>query len=139
MPNPDFAHPLTIRLHDTDAAGVLFYGHLFRHTQDAYEAFMAAIGLPLDGLIRDGCWLPLVHAEADYLIPMRHGDRFGVEVAVAALGESSYSISYGFRDGAGALRARARTVHVHLGPDRTGSAPLPEGLRSALVATLGTQ
>jgi 1,4-dihydroxy-2-naphthoyl-CoA hydrolase len=127
----------TVRLHDIDAAGVMFYGHLFRHAHDAYEGFLGALDLPLDGLIRAGCRLPLVHAEADYLLPFRHGEEIEVEVGVAALGGASFTLSYGFRDGAGKLRARARTVHVHLAVGGDGAAPIPVGLGAALARAQG--
>jgi 1,4-dihydroxy-2-naphthoyl-CoA hydrolase len=134
MSTRGFDHRFRVRLHDIDAAGVMFYGHLFRHAHDAYEGFMSALGFPLDGLIRAGCRLPLVHAEADYLMPMHHGEEIRVQVGVAALGGARFSLAYGFRDGAGALRARARTVHVHVADSGAGAAPLPDALRAALAA-----
>lgn len=131
------SHVFTVRLHDTDAAGVLFFAHLFRHAHDAYEGFMASIGQPLDGLIRADCQLPLVHAEADYLQPMHHGEAIRVVVVLAVLGETSFTLDYRFEDASSDLRARVRTVHVHLA-DRGGgngrAAPLPESLRMALNA-----
>ena len=61
MSDATFTHWLTIPLYDTDAAGRLFFGHLFRHAHDAFESFMAMLGLPLDQLIRDGqILLPLI-------------------------------------------------------------------------------
>jgi 1,4-dihydroxy-2-naphthoyl-CoA hydrolase len=134
MPSRESEYRFRVRLHDIDAAGVMFYGHLFRHAHDAYESFMDALGFPLDGLTRDGYRLPLVHAEADYLLPLCHGEDIGVRLDVSALGESSFTLAYGFRDGAGILRARVGTVHVHLVRDRQKAVPLPEGLREALVA-----
>ncbi len=133
MRTQGFDYHFTVHLHDIDAAGVMFYGHLFRHAHDAYEGFIGALGLPLDGLIRAGCRLPLVHAEADYLKPMRHGAEIEVDVGVAALGGASFTLAYGFRDGAGTLCARARTVHVHLAKDGEGALALPEGLRAVLA------
>lgn len=133
MPTQGFDYRFRVCLHDIDAAGVMFYGHLFRHAHDAYEGFMSALGFPLDGLIRAGCRLPLVHAEADFLMPMHHGDEIQVMVGVGALGGARFTLAYGFWDGAGALRARARTVHVHVAESGAGAAPLPEDLRAALA------
>ncbi|HSQ06210.1 MAG TPA: acyl-CoA thioesterase [Chromatiaceae bacterium] len=129
---PEAAYSFRVRLHDIDAAGVMFFGHLFRHAHDAYESFMAGLGWPLTDLIQTGVLLPLVHAEADYRQPLRHGEEIRVEVACEHLGRSSFTIGYGFYDAQGGLRATARTVHVHLGPDSAGKAPLPEAIRSAL-------
>jgi 1,4-dihydroxy-2-naphthoyl-CoA hydrolase len=134
MPSRESEYRFRVRLHDIDAAGVMFYGHLFRYAHDAYEWLMGALGFPLEGLIHDGCRLPLVHAEADYLLPLRHGEAIGVQLEMATLGESSFTLVYGFLDEAGILRARVRTVHVHLAPDGQRAAPLPEALRAVLAA-----
>ena len=126
-----FAHAFEVRLHDTDAAGVLFFAHLFRHAHDAYESLMAAAGFPLQDLIRNGTALPIVHAEADYQAPMRQGDRIRVAVGVAEIRRRSFSLDYRFLDEQGLLRARARTVHVLIGADTTMA--LPDDLRQALA------
>jgi len=127
-------HGFRVCLHDTDAAGVLFFGHLFRYAHDAYEGFIRGLGFPLDALIRAGCRLPLVHAEADYVRPMRHGEEICVAVAVADLGGARFTLAYGFRDLEGGLRARARTVHVHVSESGERAAPLPDALLAALAA-----
>jgi 1,4-dihydroxy-2-naphthoyl-CoA hydrolase len=126
-----FAHAFEVRLHDTDAAGVLFFGHLFRHAHDAYESLMTAAGFPLQGLIRDGVALPIVYAEADYQAPMHQGDRIRVAVGVAEIRRRSFSLDYRFLDDRGVPRARARTVHVLTGPGSTMA--LPDDLRRALA------
>ena len=46
MTTPAFFYRFTVRLHDIDAAGVMFFGHLFRHAHDAYESVMANLGQP---------------------------------------------------------------------------------------------
>lgn len=131
MTESHFAHAFEVRLHDTDAAGVLFFAHLFRHAHDAYESLMAAAGFPLQGLIRSGTALPIVHAEADYQAPMRQGDRIRVAVTTAEIRRRSFSLDYRFLDDQGLLRARARTVHVLTGADTNKD--LPDDLRRALA------
>lgn len=131
MTEGPFAHAFEVRLHDTDGAGVLFFAHLFRHAHDAYESLMTAAGFPLQGLIRNGTTLPIVHAEADYQAPMHQGDRIRVTVTVAEIRRRSFSLDYRFLDEQGLLRARARTVHVLTGADTTED--LPDDLRRALA------
>lgn len=132
MTAPAFHHAFTVQLHDIDAAGILFFGHLFRHAHDAYEAFMATIGFSLPRLIQDGdCLLPLVHAEADYLQPMRHGELIQVELSVQRIGDRAFTLQYRFLDETGRDKARGSTVHAHLGPVGA-SAPLPKALVEAL-------
>jgi 1,4-dihydroxy-2-naphthoyl-CoA hydrolase len=137
MSDDAFEYVFRVRLHDIDAAGIMFFAHLFRHAHDAYEAFMATIGFPLDRVIRDAKWrLPLVHAEADYRCPLRHGDEATVRLRPAKVGERSFVLDYRFIDRAGEVCASARTVHVQSGPDGSVSAPLTDDLRMALTARL---
>ncbi len=90
-------------------------------------------GFPLDAMLRDGeLALPLVHAEADYRRPLRHGDRVEVTLSVAEAGSRSFKIDYRFRNQDGDLAATAHTVHVCLHRGDGRSCQLPEALSSAL-------
>jgi 1,4-dihydroxy-2-naphthoyl-CoA hydrolase len=133
MNGGDFEYAFHVRLHDTDAAGVLFFAHLFRYAHDAYEAFMEHAGLDLAGLIAAGrVHLPLVHAEADYLAPLRHGEAVRVRLAAERLGTRAFTLAYDFTGVDGASRARARTAHVAVDPKDGAARPLPPELRVAL-------
>jgi 1,4-dihydroxy-2-naphthoyl-CoA hydrolase len=136
MSSASHTHGFRVALHDTDAAGVLFYAHLFRHAHDAYEAFMASIGWSLDAMIRGReLALPLVHAEADYRRPMRHGDQVQVAVTVADLARARFTIRYCFTAPGEELLASARTIHAAIHPDGGRPTPLPPGLAAALRAS----
>jgi 1,4-dihydroxy-2-naphthoyl-CoA hydrolase len=131
MTAPAFEHHCRIALHDTDAAGVLFFAHLFRHAHDAYEGWMAALGFPLDAMLRDGGpRLPLVHAEADYRRPLRHGDSVLIRLELGEVRERAFAIDYAFIGADGAIAATARTVHAGIGAD--GERGLPAALLAAL-------
>ena len=131
MSEAAFEHRFRVALHDTDAAGVLFFAHLFRHAHDAYEAWMARLGFPLDAMLRDGeLRLPLVHAEADYRRPLHHGAAVTVQLIPAAVGERSFTLDYRFQTADGALAATARTVHAAI--DTNGRRNLSTQLRQAL-------
>ena len=131
-----FTYDLRIRLHDTDAAGVLFYGHLFRHAHDAYEAFMEQLGYPLHELIGSGAApaipLPISSAQAQYRRPLRQGDAVRIELRVAEVRRRSFALDYRFLDDQGRHCATARTVHCLVHTDGGGDAALPDGLRLAL-------
>ncbi|TVQ89370.1 MAG: acyl-CoA thioesterase [Chromatiaceae bacterium] len=128
-------HRFRVALHDSDAAGVLFFAHLFRHAHDAYEDLMEALGWRLDALIRAGqLALPLVHAEADYRLPLRHGETVEVAVEVLAVGTRSFTLGYRFSTAAGAFAATARTIHAGLDPHRGCPVKLPADLAAALRA-----
>lgn len=121
-----------VRLHDVDHAGVMFFARLFVHAHDAYESFMAALGLDLCVMIGDGERLPVVHARADCFQPLRHGERIAVHLEVESLGETSFTLACSFRS-ATDLLARVRTVHVHLDPGANAAAPLPQPLRERFL------
>lgn len=129
-----FTSHFRVALHDTDAAGVLFFAHLFRHAHDAYEALMTEIGYPLPALIDNGeLALPLVHAEADYQHPMRHGARVDIELRVSRIGRTSFRIGYRFLDAAGELAATVCTVHACIRVADGGVERLPARLSTGLM------
>jgi 1,4-dihydroxy-2-naphthoyl-CoA hydrolase len=131
-----FDYRFQVRLHDADAAGVMFFAHLLRHAHDAYEAFMAAQGLSLASLIEQGTHLPLAHCEADFLAPMRHGMDFRILLKAARIGQTSFVLNYAFHAQQGALMATAQTVHVAMAPETGEKTPLPPALRDALQRLL---
>ena len=132
MTSKTFRHPLNVSLHDIDAAGLMFFGHYYRHAHDAYEAFMRDLGLSLPELVRGGTLLPLVHSEADYLLPVRHGDRLNMEISVKRLGTSSFTLRCRFLDDQARDAARVETTHVMLDAETERPKELPESLHGIL-------
>ena len=123
-------HRVTVRLHHTDAAGVLFYGRLFELAQEALEEALAAGGLPLAELLRDGeLRLPVVHADADYAAPVRAGDVLEVRLTFQA-GDRSLRVGAGFVDAAGRRVATARVVHAAVSVATGTAVPLPDAVRA---------
>ena len=126
-------HTFTVALHDTDAAGVLFFSHLLRHAHDAYEEMMAASAVPLHRLIDEGVvHLPIVHCEADYLAPIRHGNWVEVEVMATRVGETSFTLDYRFMVDERPVAA-AVTVHVAMDPVTKLKTALPENIKLIFI------
>jgi len=123
----------SVRLHDTDAAGVLFFGNYFRVAHMAYETFMESIGYSFRTIIHEADYLVLiVHAEADFRRPLHVGDRITVEVTTGKLGRSSFALDYNLRNAAGETVATARTVHVNTDKTTGNAVALPDGLKAKL-------
>lgn len=121
-----------VALHDTDVAGVLFFGHLFRHAHDAYEAMMDAIGFPIERMIRErSLGLPLVNAEANFCRPLRHGDEVQVRVSISMVTQQRFTVGYRFIC-ANQEAATARTIHAAIDPLTGRPCPLPDSLRETL-------
>ena len=127
----------TIRLHDTDAAGVVYFASVFRIAHEAYEDFLGNIGFRLARMMKAGdVALPIVHAEADYALPLRLGEMISIEATVDQVGRSSFGMRYRLLRGDKTC-AVVQTVHVAIDPTSGKKRPLPSGLRNLLVRAQG--
>ncbi len=78
-----------IRLHHTDAAGILFFSNLFILAHDCYESFLDP-DITFNMMFNDlDLVMPIVHAEADYHRPLRASDNLEIKLGLAKIGESS--------------------------------------------------
>ena len=129
-----YHYQTTIRLHQTDAAGVVFFSNLFVIAHDAYESFLE-FHLPLNAILSDGVYIiPIVHAEADYLLPLALSEKIGVELCLEQTGSSSFDLGYVIKNSKMETVARLKTIHaVQLKEDQK-TVPIPDPLRNALEA-----
>ena len=122
-----------VKLHDTDAAGMLFFANYFRIAHTAYEAFMKWIGCSLAHIIRESDYLlPITHAEADYRGRLALGDTFTISLEVE-IGETSFTVTYFLKDVHGKVAAELRTVHASVDKKTLERIPLPEEVRKGLL------
>ncbi len=99
---------------------------------EAYEAFMESIGFSIAGVLKQGrIALPIVHAEADYAIPLRLGDGVEIEATPDQLGQSSFSIHFRVLNG-GKVAALVQTVHVCVNRRTGKKSRLPPKLAAAI-------
>jgi 1,4-dihydroxy-2-naphthoyl-CoA hydrolase len=125
----------TVRLPETDAAGILFFGGYFRIAHDAYESFLTLIGFGLDYVIHESPFLILIaHAEAEFDQPLRLGERITVELRVEKVGQTSFVISYVMKNPQGQIAARLKTVHVTVDKSSGEKTALPAKLKEKLSA-----
>lgn len=128
-----FAYKTVIKLHETDAAGLLFFSHQFKLMHDAYEALLEKIGFGFPALLRQkDYFLPIVHAESDYKKPLFVGDRLRIEVTVASVGRTSFSFSYRILNAKNILVGTGKTVHVTIDKKKQQKIPLPPDMRRAI-------
>jgi 1,4-dihydroxy-2-naphthoyl-CoA hydrolase len=125
-----------VRFQEVDAAGTIFYPRVLEYFSDAYLALLAAGGVDMHGRISDRSLLtPIVHAEADYLAPLRFGDTATVEIAAARVGERSFTLGFRVLRQDGALAAVGQVVYVALDPLTYKPTRLPEDLRNKLTTS----
>lgn len=109
-----FTQTLHVRMYDTDAAGILYFGNQFRFAHDTFEAMMDIEGWNFQRLFEVESFIfAIVHAESDYLCPLHVGDTIKVIAKVSHIGNSSFTLDYGIYK-ADTLVGKAKTVHVCL-------------------------
>jgi YbgC/YbaW family acyl-CoA thioester hydrolase len=124
----------TVKLYDTDAAGIIFFSQYYKLAHDVYEAFMEAAGWGLNYVISESdILLPIVHSEADYHQSMRLGDNYSIAIKVEKVGQTSFVLLYEFRNAEGGATATVKTVHVAVGKKNGRKIKLPESLREGLL------
>lgn len=128
-----YTYQTKIKLHETDAAGLLFFSHQFKIIHDAYEALLEQIGFGFAELIRNQkFFLPIVHAEADYKMPLFVGDVIEIRVSVEKVGETSFTFAYRLINPKGETVGTARTVHVTMDKTTQKKIPLPSEMRAKI-------
>ena len=123
----------SVKLHQTDAAGLLFFAHQFTICHDAYELFMESIDADFATLLGSKNYqLAIVHAESDFKRALFVGDRLRTELIIGRLGESSYTVNYELFDANNTIVGTASTVHVCVDKKSRESRSLPEDLKIQL-------
>jgi 1,4-dihydroxy-2-naphthoyl-CoA hydrolase len=121
-------------MHDTDMAGILYFPRQFRFVHDALEDFVETSGLTFEQVFRKEHFVfVIVHAEADYLAPLRVSDRLKIEVRVENIGETSFTMAYRiYKEGVETAAGTAKTVHVTLDSTTRKKISIPEKLKQFL-------
>jgi 1,4-dihydroxy-2-naphthoyl-CoA hydrolase len=128
----------TLRLGDTDAAGVVYFASLLSICHEAYEFALEQQGMGLHlFLANSDIILPIVHAEIDFFAPLHCGDRLLIQLSSHRLNESSFELTYQvFLDNlerrAERPVAKALTRHVCIDSQTRLKAPLTPALRHGL-------
>lgn len=127
----------TIRLADTDAAGVIYFTSGLSICHEAYENALQDWGVDLNQLLQGGEFsLPIVRAEIDFLRPVFWGDRLQIELFSKLGGESRLDLFYeAYKVDLPAQPVMtAKTVHLSIHPQTRQQCPLPPMLREAISA-----
>ena len=128
-----YIYKTKIKLHETDAAGLLFFSNQFKLIHDAYESLLEKSGLGFATLIRDKKYfLPIVHAEADYKAPLFVDDHITIQVTVQDVGNTSFSFAYKLLNAKKHVVGTALTVHVTTDKKTRKKIPLPREMRVAI-------
>ena len=131
-------HTLKVRLYDTDAMGILYFGNQFRFVQASFETALDTLGFPIYSPHCDHpeakqlpCRLVMRHTQANYTAPVHLNDVLQITWSVTHLGTTSFTSYYAITANDTPV-GDATTTHVAL--DKISKAPvdLPSRLRAAL-------
>ncbi len=110
-----FEHAVTVRFSEIDRAGIVFFSRVFEYCQETYEELLAVTTGGIEAMLDANAWAtPIVHAEADFMRPIRLGERIRIESVIEAADDSSVTFVYRLSGGDGVTRAKARFVHAFI-------------------------
>ncbi|MBI1937411.1 MAG: acyl-CoA thioesterase [Ignavibacteriales bacterium] len=132
-----FTANVKVYFYDADPAGIIFYASLFKYVHAAYEDFMRSLHTKRNFFFDREYVLPIFHAEADYVKPIRVGDELRIDVSVSSLKSSSFEITYRFYKNDGGFTAQAKTVHVCVSKENFKKIELPKDFYEKLNGHLG--
>ncbi len=134
---PAFKDYYTVQLHDTDAAGILFFANQLKIVHNVYESMLRKIGFTFqDRFEKKDFFIPIVRAETDFCAPLRNSDAVEIQIELE-LGDTSFTLDYKLLLFDGTVAGTAKTVHVTIDPGTWKKIPLPEELRKGLESLNG--
>jgi acyl-CoA thioester hydrolase len=90
-----FSTELRVRLSETDAVGIVFFGSFASYFDVGRMDYLAHLGLDkMHGTIRDLIPGAVVHQEAHFHSPARYKDILVMRVRIVKVGESSYTFHF---------------------------------------------
>jgi 1,4-dihydroxy-2-naphthoyl-CoA hydrolase len=131
-----FTTNIKVYFYDADPAGIIFYASLFKYVHAAYEDLMRSLHTERDYFFDKEYILPIIHAEADYVKPIKVGDELHIDVVVSSLRDSSFELTYKFYKSNDQFTAIAKTVHVCVLKDEFKKISLPKEFSEKLGVNL---
>ncbi len=129
-----FVHSIPVRFPDVDFARVVYYPKFFDYCHQAFEAFFEQeVKVPYPTMLKErGIGFPTVHAESDFVRPLRFGDTARIVLETVSVSPRSLGCRYRFFDGqSDQLCAEIRIVTAAVLLEKFASTPLPEDVRAA--------
>lgn len=127
-----FSYKTKIKLHQTDAAGVLFFADFFTIAHDCYEEFLSQ-EITTKQILHDQPFIiPVVHAEANYILPLTLSEQIEVRMTHSGSSESSFNLEYQIISERGEIAAEVKTVHAVVNKKTKSKVIIPELIQNLL-------
>lgn len=129
-----FVHTMRVRFRDTDMQGHVYFGNYFVFCDEALGAYMRAVGVPWQDMVRAGTDMFYVNANCDYLGSARFEEDVHIETRITRFGTSSFTSSFLIRNDRNETLAKASVTSVCVDPKSREKVTVPVALRSAVAA-----
>jgi acyl-CoA thioesterase FadM len=105
---------------------------------EAFEVFLNAKGILLSSLLSQGTLMPIVHAEADYKMPLYPGDPIEIQLLLSYLGNRSFTLESQIfkKKPSHLLVGSTKITHVFLQQNNQEVLEIPLEFRSLLQENL---
>ncbi|WP_198264449.1 acyl-CoA thioesterase [sulfur-oxidizing endosymbiont of Gigantopelta aegis] len=127
-----FSYCFTTRIHDIDAAGVMFFARNLYHAHDAYEAFLSHHQQSIADILKSDYSLPIRHTEADFTAPIFLNDMLRIELFLADKQDTEFTLYYQFINTDEVITSTDLTRHVCLNKASWQRTQLPESICNLL-------
>ena len=128
---------MRVRYRDTDSQGHVYFGNYFEFCDEAYSAYMRAMGMPWQEMVRGGTDMFYASATCDYLGSARFEDTIHIEARIANIGNTSITTSFVIRDDTQETLATATLTSVCINPKTRQKMRVPDAFREAVAAFEG--
>jgi 4-hydroxybenzoyl-CoA thioesterase len=127
-----FKRDILVRFPDVDFARVVYYPRFFDYCHQVFEDFFAAeVGVPYAQMLQvRKVGYPSVHAESDFVAPLRFGDVATIEMTTVRVGQGSITLRFRVLK-AGTLCAELEVVSAAVDMDTFQGVNVPDDVRAA--------
>lgn len=135
QPPDPFQYRLRVRYAECDAQGVVFNARYADYVDLAINEYIRTLFGDYQRLLERDLDIQVVSMTLNWKAPAKFDDVLCVDVQPGRLGNSSFTLSLGFRDyAAGHDIADVSVTYVMVVPSRGGKTPIPGDLREKLEA-----
>ena len=128
---------MQVRFRDTDSQGHVYFGSYFEFCDEAYSAYMRAMGMPWQELVESGTDVFYASATCDYLGSSRFEDTIHIETRIPKIGNTSITVAFVIRNEANETLAKATLTSVCVDPRTRRKERVPDAFRQRVSAFQG--
>ena len=131
-----FNYYRTVRLSDTDAAGVVYFANVLHICHEAYEESLVNANINIKSFLNNSSIaIPIISASVNFYRPIFCGDRLFVNLTTQQLNNSEFEINYCVYTSSEQVIAKAKTKHVCINTLDRKRINLPDSMDRWLVLT----